>query len=453
MRPPESNSEFTPDQEAPAAVNQQPTSTPPLSSADSMPSDSAPVTSEEPAITTDVEPATQPLPSEPVASAAAPIAPVAPVSSTPSMMSPTPKGSNKKRIMLAAVIAAALVLIGGATTFAIWYQNPDKVVTDALLNTLTTDRTIVAGNAKLDSKNVAVSVDVDLKSREKQGSAEVKLTLKPKDGTFDNQEVSINASSAIIENGDVYFKVTNIDKIVNTYIDSMFKQNEALYKAYGITDSQIEQQQAKVKQQYAGIVNKINDQWIKVSADDLKKENESSKKSTCITNELKKIGSDSKLRGEVSDLYGKNRFIVIKENLGTKDGSNGYLLDIDEDAAKKFGKGFETTEVGKAITKCDEDAFKDSSNSSSDSDNKLKDGRFELWVDQWSHKITKVVFSGKNEASDNTETTFSGDFKFDYATNVDDIKAPSNAKSITELQSEIEALVGAATQSVSANET
>lgn len=454
MRPPEVNPESTSDQAAPEVPVQpiQPESTQPeVSVTEAVPvepsvsaASSAP-TQDQPAGFVPVSPVA-PSTEQPSAGAIPPLAP-----SPTSVVSPK-QPHNKRRVLLAAIIAGAIVLLGGGAAWAFWYQHPDKVLTDAMVNAVSTQQAVMTGDFTIDSKNAALSATLTVKGKEKQGTVDVAVKFKAKTGPLaGDKEYTIDASSAVIENGDVYFKVSNVDKVVDSILETAITAQAEQYRqlGYELTDEEIATMRTQYKQMVSSVIDKINNQWIKVSADDMNK-TESDKTSTCITDELKKITTDKKIRGELTDLYKANRFVVVKENLGTKNGSMGYLLDINKDAAKKFGDGIENTELGKALVKCDKDFFKDSE-STSESKNDFKDTRFELWVDQWSHKITNVVFKTKYGSSDSTD--MSADVKFDYATKVDDVKAPADAKSIKELQTEIEALLGTAAQSFVSTET
>lgn len=375
-----------------------------------------------------------------------PVAPVPPAGQTPSpALPPTAPKNNKKKLIIGVIIVAVLALLGGgAAAFASWYQNPDKVVTDSILNSAKAEHAIVGGTATIDTKDAAISADIDLKGQQENGTIDAVLKLKLKTGELAGKEVSVNANSVVVKEGDVYFKISNVEKALDTLINAAIDNQVASYKkmGYTLTNEQIAQIRAQAKSQFSGVVGKIDNQWIKVSADDLKDDKDD--KTSCMLDAFNKIGTDNKLTREVADTYQKNRFIVVKEKLGTKDGSLGYLLSIDKDAAKKFGDGVKDTELGKALVKCDSDVFK--SSDSKKSEDTLKDVRFELWVDQWSHKVTRIVTSGTSSTT--PDDSFKADFKFDYNTKVDEAKAPENAKSIKEIEADIKAVTGVAAQTL-----
>ena len=379
---------------------------------------------------------------EPASSAAA-----VPGATLPKATTSIPQGAgpakSKKKMLLVGGIIAAVVVLGGGIAFASWYQSPDKVLLDSLVNTSKAKQAGLTGTTTIETKDVDVSVNLASKSSQETGSIKADVTLKLKSGQFADEEFKVTADAIAVKKDEVYFKISNLEKALDSFVSSFAESYADQYRkmGYPITDAEVGQLRTQLKAQFQGVVGKIDDQWIKMSADDLK---DDSDESTCVTDAFAKISTDQKLATEILDVYKQHRFLTIKQHLGTKDGSFGYLLDLDEDAAKKFGEGVESTEFGKELVKCDSDMFKKSDSSSKKSDDSLKNGRFELWVDEWSHRITRVVFRGESSDTATTQMKLSGELKLDYNVKLDDIKAPEGAKSIKEIEADIKALTGSA---------
>lgn len=365
------------------------------------------------------EPAMAPFSTE----AAVPAAAAAP-------MAPLPKKS-KKKFIIGGVIAAVLVLLGGGGALAYtMYQQPDKVVADGLVNVIKAKMTGATGTATIASEDVALTVDVTGKSSDNASALTADVKVKLKSGTLSGNEFDVTADSVFVKDGTLYFRLSNLDKVFDAYLDAMFSSD-----TYG---SSADQYKAYAKSMYSPILAKINNQWIKVSADDLKDiDKDSSDDMKCLTDAFNKLRDDKNVSKEVADTYKANKFITIKEKLGTKDGSMGYLLDFDKDKAKQFGDALENTDFGKSVKDCTKDSSSSSSSSAADETN-IKNGRFEVWVSQWTHQITQVKASG--EDADNAKNTFSFDLKPTY-NKLETVDTPKDAKSIKELQSEIESLI------------
>lgn len=350
---------------------------------------------------------------------------------------PTSNNKRKKLILVGSILGAVVLLGGSAAAYVSWYQNPENVVAHSIANIVTEFPVSAEGALDMGNDDVAVRIETKTKGNEKAGSLDATAKIKFKSGEFKNQELSVSAAAVVITDGDMYFKVSNIEKALDKFITVAFEKQLESYKklGYNFTQKDIDQYKEQVMSQYVTVIRKFDGQWIKVSADDLK--NKKDKDSSCMADLFKKIGKDKDITKSFTDTYKDNRFIVIKESLGVKDGSSGYLLTIDEAKLKAYSKSIESTEFGKAAIKCDEDTFKNDKKST-DKEDPLKNSRVELWVDQWSHKVTRVVIKG-DMGDSKTDGTLSLDMGFGYDKNIGEIKAPENAKSLSEIKSDIEA--------------
>lgn len=351
---------------------------------------------------------------------------------------------SKKKFVIGGVIAGALILLcgGGALAYSM-YQQPDKVVADGFVNVFKAKMTGATGTAEVSTNETKLTVDLSGKSSDDASAMTANVKVKMKTGDLSGKEFSVVADGVYVKEGTVYFRLANLDKAFDAYID-------ATYSSESMTDYS-SQYKSYVKQMYQPIIDKINNQWLKISPDDLKDvDKDSSDDMQCATDALKKLRDDKNVSKEVSDTYKANKFIIIKEKLGTKDGSMGYVIDVDKDKSKTFGEALEKTEFGKSIKKCtdmndsssSDSSFDDIDSSSDDSD--IKNGRFEIWVDQWSHQITHVVASGEGSG----DADFNLDFKPVY-NKLETINTPTDAKSIKELTKELESLSSSSSSSSS----
>lgn len=451
------NRDATPADEAVASVEVEPTTAP----VQPQPSQAMPRAAEETAAPAPGTPVQPVAPSSSLDNTPASTTPTPVVAPMPSPMPPPPAGiapkKGKKKFVIAGVVAGIIALIGGGGAYAYfgWYQNPDKVILDSLMNIGKTKQAGVIGSVAITNEAVNISVDLSTKGNEEISSLKADVKIKGgSTGILAGQELTVTTDAVTVKEGDIYFRVSKLQKAIDSFVDSYVDSYADQYSSFGYAPTEAEKAQMRnqAKSQFSGVVSKIDDQWIKVSADDLKKDQDS--ESTCTTNLLEKVSKDRKLASEVLDVYRQHRFLTVKEKLASQDGSFGYLLDLDKAAAKEFVKGVEGTEFGKELIKCNSDAFKDSSDTMfDDSGEGVKNGRFELWVDQWSHRITRVVASGESPDSVTSEVKLSADFKFDYKVTVDDVKVPDGAKSIKEIQDDIQAAIGSTGVFSSTSET
>lgn len=344
---------------------------------------------------------------------------------------------KNKKLVIGIVIAFLIVLIGGGSTFAFvsYYQNPEKVIADSIINAVTAKSAVYTGNftydLKSDYSNVKATVEFTAKqANSATGSLNAKLTL-----TIDGKKTVVAGDALVDSKGDLYFKVDGVAKIVD----------EAM-TTYG-TDFD-----AKTNSTIDKLVQKIDNTWVKVSTDDIATFSEDySTAKQCVNDAFDKFKDDKAAIAEVTDLYTKNPFIVVKKELPQKDGSFGYEIEYAEKAGTEFGNGLNDTKIYKELNNCDSDAFTmtdSTSSESSSSNSSVYDTEnsttnvitYKLWVNIWSHQITnfEVVASSSNNYSTDKQT---GSFyiKPDYSKKVT-IDTPSKSITLSELKTYIEDL-------------
>lgn len=322
-----------------------------------------------------------------------------------------PQKKSKKKL-IAIIIAVVLVVLGGGAALAynLWYQNAEKVVTDGVMNALRSKTVTFAGTFESGGETKGKMTLNGKLSDKGTGSLDVSLMFKANEGET-STDIRLDGAGVLDDKGDLYLKVKNISDVFNQQI--------------GTEDTSPERK--KVLDDFTG---KINDKWIKLSSDGLRQFSESMAKSQkCLQDGMKKLQEDNKLSSELSSLYDKHSFITVKEELGSKDGSLGYLLTTDNNAAKEFAKGFKETQIYKDLHACDESfAVKDDSFTSEE--NTDEETRVELWVERWSHQITKFSVDSTNKKTSEKNTAVINPVFNQPVT----IETPQNAMSTEELE-------------------
>jgi hypothetical protein len=318
---------------------------------------------------------------------------------------PSPK-KYRKVILIGSIIAVVLLVVGGGSAFAYtMYQAPQKVITDAIMNAYIAKSTVLTGNVTIDSNGTTAKIDINAKLNGAAGELDAKVSL-----TSGGKDYSFDASVIEDTTGNLYLRVANIDSLVK----------DVKVALPTIPSSTID-----------SLVAKINNVWIKVSADELKTYSEStSKAQSCVNSVSDKFKNDQAAQNEIRNLYEKNQFIVINKELGNKDGSLGYDLTSDSTRAKGFVDGLKTTKIYTALHDCDTTLTLDSS-----SIDTKQSGTVEVWVSQWSHQLTKVSLKSTN---DGTTLTTSIVPTFNQTVSVN---APASSTTLTQLISDITSIL------------
>lgn len=314
--------------------------------------------------------------------------PVTPLAQPIAPQSPEVPPRKKPARLVAGIIAvAAIVLLGGGGVLAYtqWYQNPDKVVHDAIIKAVQAKSLVTTGDISYKTEGADIKLTLDSKSRNPNGEVNAKATVALDTESFKH---TFNASGSVRIIGDTaYVRLSGIQKIV----DDMAKDSKDSVPSY-VSD----------------LVKKVDEKWLSIKPSDYEDvSKEASDQQKCFTKLVEKIQSDKAMMDEVTNLYKAHQFIVVKEKLGTKDvdgvGSLGYRVEADKDAVTRFVKGLEGTVFGKEIKACNKDMnFGDFANdiTKEETGTDKTEGKIELWVSRFGHDITEVIANGK----DNTTT-------------------------------------------------
>lgn len=411
---PDPISQSTPDEsvpaETPVASPVTPTSTPsPAAVSVSEPAAA-------PAVDIAATPASETTAPAPVATTplAVPTEAVVPVVATTTSLAgdpaaPTPPKKSKKGILIGGIIAIVAVLLfgGAALAYNFWYQNPDKVITDAIINASKAKSVVFNGVIDV-TGDQKVKVTFDGNTIDKNGQINIKATF-----TTSGKEVTIEGSGLVDKDNNIYIKVKDAKKLIT----------EALGTYASAFDD---------------IIAKIDNKWVKITTDDLSEySTEARDAKKCVDEAYAKFKDDKAAINEVTDVFQKNRFIVVSKQLPSQNGSLGYEITVDESKTESFAKAFMETKIYKQLHECDSETFTDTytpPTSTPEDKNSTPDPTVQLWVSRFGHEITKVT---SDLDHDGTKTHFDLQTVFNKQVPVN---APTEFVTIDELKNDIEAL-------------
>lgn len=311
------------------------------------------------------------------ASATSPTPITPPVITAPaSMMKPK---KSKKKVVIVGIIVLAIALLGGGGVFAYtMYQNPQKVITDAIMSAVTAKTATYSGTVSINATDVKASVILAGKQSAIAGSINAQVTV-----TTGGKEYSLTGDGVITSTGDLYVKLTKLDSI-SAALTSLAN---AQLGTTGDSTALVQK-----------LVGKVDGTWVKVSSSDLKSYSDTAASAqTCTTTALDKFKNDSSATKEITDLYQKHPFIAVDKNLGVVNGSVGYALKADKTATTAFIDGLKSTKIYTTLHDCDSTFTLDSSALTADTGTAT--GSVELWANQWTHQLTKVVLADTSSGS------------------------------------------------------
>lgn len=341
--------------------------------------------------------------------------PVSSLGSTPAPSPfPTQAPAKKRKGLVLAIIAVVLAVLvgGGVLAYNFWYQNPEKVVTDGMINALRA-KTITYTGSVVVTGDTKMKLELEGANSAAAAKLNAKLTF-----AIEDKDYVLEAYALFDQKGDLYVKAKNLNALAGVYQEALPPESVELVDT---------------------LVAKINDQWIKISADDLAMYSEdASEKQKCTSDAIKKYQDDKEAIAEVSNAYAKNKFFIIDKELGSKDGSLGYSIKGDREKAKAFLGDIKNTKIYKSLHECDPSITIDEEKDSEEvSGEDKQEARVELWVERWSHTITKLSATSK-EKDTNNQLDILFQPKFDQKV---EIAAPDTSITLKQLQADIEELL------------
>lgn len=331
---------------------------------------------------------------------------------------PQPRKKNKK-LLWGIIISAVVVLLGTGVTlgYNLWYQNPDKVVHDAIVNAFIKAKTASAtGTMDVQTKEYSVKLAFDGEAdNNAAGQASVKADISIKEAKLD-----LTVKGTFVTKDDaLYFKLENIR---DTY--------DKIAKSQGM--------EAETPAYINTIIEKLDGKWISIKPSDYEEySKETADTQKCTTEVTQKFAKDKDMQNEVVTLYKKHHIVVVDKKLGSKTidgvGSLGYKVSISKDNTEAFVRGLADTKVGKELTTCDKSIdFKKTADDISKDKESSNKPELELWVSRFGHEITEFNASAKED--DNSASLV---FRPVFNKNVT-IDAPADASSFKDVMKDIQ---------------
>ncbi len=362
-----------------------------------------------------------------------------------------PPKKNRGGLIAIIVVLILLVLSGGA--FAIWYfavySNPDNVAYDALRQLVSAPNVITNGTVEIVSEQtgdtrVVASLDFDTSSMRVPTSTDVKISFSERDKNdkiVDDHLIELNLGTAILADGDIYFRVSDAMKALDQISDS----SESALDEYG-----------EIGAMAYDIIEIIDNEWWQISLDDLVSTLDIKKSEAqpaldfydCVLNIAKSDWS-----GEIATLFKDHRFMHIEkvDRAASESGRSVYgILDIQHEELADFINALPETASAEAFYACynefardvngggeiDELSARDFDEVTASEITEAMPDDFEAYfeISNFGHRLYKMNTTAKD---DDDELTV--DLSFDYSDAR--VSAPDKYRPITDLVDEISEII------------
>ena len=384
----------------------------------------------QPGVQPSPQPTPQPVPQPPMQP------PVPPQPVAQPVFTPPPKPGKKKKIIgIILGVVGLLIIVSAVLLYFVWWQSPNKMVTDALLSVVTAEKMNNTGTLVIEAPSSDVKMTITTKGTTNNGALSGDATVKLEVEALD-EDVVFDVHGVASDDGVLYVKIDKLRETVDTVIDAIIKQQTQQYRDQGMTESDIAQVEDMAKQQVSSmfsldtLIPKVDGQWIRIASDDL----EDNEEAQCTADVMKDIQKDKEVTREVMAIYDANRFIQVKDKVDAKDGAPGFRLTGDRDKAQAFMSEFKKTETAGRLLKCDstifdsvDDALKETDSSSN------ADIDFVVWVDRFSHKLKSLQLDVTSK-EDETKVSATYDFEIGQA---NEVVVPSDARDFKDVYDDI----------------
>ena len=321
---------------------------------------------------------------------------------------------KKKTGLIIGVVLGVIVLIAivsAVLVYFLWWQNPEKMVTDAMSSAIMSKKMTANGKVVVDMRDqgkIELNVKTATDSGKSKANIDAKLDIK---GVEKN--IPLKGDAVLDSDGTIYVKINNFKDLYGTLLEMVMESSSG----GNLSRSQIETYRDQTLRKMSSEIDKMGNTWMKISPDEIGSEYR------CGINALKKIQSDESVRKELVQIYQKNSSFTIKDSkISDRNGGRGFELQGNNKSnSSKFEEEFKNSSVGKALSKCGKSNSYKSSESSSIDTASLK-----VWVDRSSHELKALELKGDSKKA-------SVEISFDIDVNKsEEIKIPSSAESLKE---------------------
>ena len=357
--------------------------------------------------------------------ASTPARPASPTSQPLIMNSVMPP--KKKTGLIIGIVTGSVVLllaIAAVLLYFFWWQDPQRMVTDVVVNSFQTKKVVSSGKLVMNLGN-GNRIDVKLKAVADSPKSKTEATITL---AINGMEIQQDVILTMVADGKgtIYIKTEHLKDIVRQMVETIIKA-----RSRGVLpDTRSTMIRDQILKQLDEKLNKIEGKWLKVSFDELGASH--TNKDTCSQEIFDLINADQQVRSELINAYRKNSFVTVKKDtkVEPRDGAPGFEIDLASDGKmsdklRAFVDSLGDTKLGKKIKECYGDKVFNTANKTTSS-KRLPTIR--IWVDPWSHQLKAIEI--KAHGSDgNKDQSLTMDMTFDYSKS-EQIDIPPNADNL-----------------------
>lgn len=309
-------------------------------------------------------------------------------------MGPPRHHSNAKRTVMVALVAVLVLLASAASVFAyMWYQSPERIVMNAILNTANQPAIGYAGHYRTVQGNGEFSG----RTVEDRTAIDAKGTMR-----VHSQSLGFSGSVVLVDDRP-YVKSDQLSQMLVGLLPKKLS-NESLR---GIT------QIAK---------EKLDGNWVELDSSSTSSLPGLSGSSACIADFFQKVSGSQQSRLHVVDLYRQNPFINVTEQSSLVKETSTYKLAIELSRYIAFKAALKKTELHASMISCTNDT-------AIMTEDEARDLTIDLTVDTEKTRVDNITLHNSNQ-----QARLSANLAYD---NIESVVKPADPVKVSDVQAEV----------------
>lgn len=317
----------------------------------------------------------------------------------------TPKKPKRAGLILGIIggVLGLMLVIGGVLFYFLYWQNPNVIIADAITRAFQSEKLETTGTMTMNSDDFDMTLTLASLTDGANESADITIGVAAEGFPSD---LEFRLSGVYSQDGTLYVRAGGIEKFVNSLLSELISrqmtsigasEQEMTVEDRAFIEQYAAQVEAQIRQMIDPIIQKVDNQWLRVSEDTLRDDNEVA---ACMLEVIDRMKTDASLQQELVAAYRRHNFLIIKHEAGTRDGSTGYEMALDGPELKSkldgFSAAMKDTELAGLIRGCDVADDESDIETDAESVDDQVARKLVIWVDQDARALTGLDLEIQN---------------------------------------------------------
>ena len=171
---------------------------------------------------------------------------------------------KKKTGLIIGVVLGVIVLIAivsAALVYFLWWQNPEKMVTDAMSSAIMSKKMTANGKVVVDMRDqgkIELNVKTATDSGKSKANIDAKLNIKGVD-----KNIPLKGDAVLDSDGTIYVKINNFKDLYGTLLEVVMESSSG----GKMSRAQIETYRDQTLRKMSSEIDKMGNTWMKISPD------------------------------------------------------------------------------------------------------------------------------------------------------------------------------------------